>query len=448
MSRKPARDKAWKYDVGDLTAYERKDRGRAIWTRIRERDTKKYIEIKALCGPVRDDDGNIDPEKENAARQAATERWKQYSAGEHPQPTSKKLTLKRAVQLVLHPKEGKYAGESDWQNNVERYLKICIEVLGDIPIEDIKHSHYRKVWRWLAAEHVKDSEQYGARTAEMVCGALRTAMNWLGQEELVEPYTALPAKGWKTQMLAEWVKLTGKPISDPKKPRYTKAEYAKLWAALPKADPRVRLAVEIGAELRLGQVVERTRRSDVVPHGIHEIGMVIVHGSGKKFGEDVVLNDEQRAGLVEAITTGFLSECERAYKAGEIPDYLLIAGGHLLGEKSGNPKAQPKNALMTIQKRAMQGYWRELEELADVQHMDGRGWYGVRRRASDDSEDETSDERVLNKMGGWKNSQTRRRYQDAGRTDIAEKAADVRSKIRPRKRPESGESVPPKSTMN
>lgn len=445
----------WKYaptgDPVDLCAYERKDRKRAIWTRTGPNEFGEYENVKPLYGPIRDDNGRIDPELETIARALAEARSKEVAAQATVKPRNDgPLTLSRAVQLIMDPKHGKFAGDSDWQHDVERYLKLCITILGDTPVADIKHAHYKLIWRHLADEHNKDSSRYGVRSAEMICGALRSAMTWLAQEEYVEPNTALPAPRWKAQMQAEWVKLTGKPLSDPHKPRYTKEEYAKLWKALPKADPRLRLAVAIGAELRLGQVVERTRRSDVKPHGGNEIGLVIVHGAGKKGGADVVLNSQQRAVMIEAMTTGFLSEMESAYKAGKIDDYLLIAGGHLLNAKTSDPdpKAQPVNAMMKIGKRALRDYWRELEELAGVEHVEGRGWYGVRRRAADDAEDETNDPRVLMKMGGWKDDKTRRRYQDQGRTDIAEKAADVRSRIRPPMGTESGKIQPPDSTIN
>jgi hypothetical protein len=288
---------------------------------------------------------------------------------------------------------------------------------------------------------MQDSTKHGVRAAEMIVGSLRSAMAWLAQEEYVEPNTALPAQGWKTQMLSEWAARTLKPIAPSKKPRYSKVESALIWLALPNADPRVRLATEIGAELRLGQVVTRTRRSDISAHGEHVIGKVRIHGAGKKKGAEVVLTDAQRDALVEAMTTGYLSDLERAYQAEKIPDYMLIGGGYMaLG------KAQVANAMRPMGKRALRTYWRRLEKLAGVAHIDGRGWYGMRRRAADDAEDVEDDARVLNIMGGWSDSQTRTKYQEQGRSEIAEKAAQVRDKIRPKKQPENTEIQPTNST--
>ena len=63
MSKKKKKKQAkksdvWKYKVGNLTAYERKDRSRAIWTRVGPNELCDYEQVRALCGPIRDPDGN------------------------------------------------------------------------------------------------------------------------------------------------------------------------------------------------------------------------------------------------------------------------------------------------------------------------------------------------------------------------------------------------------
>lgn len=458
MSRKKkkrGKSDVWKYKLGSFTAYERKDRGRQIWTRVGPNTFGGYDDVRPLCGTIRNPDGSINPELETLARAAADERYKQRAATSAPVDPKAPLTLRAAIGLVMDPKSGKYVRKDGWSADAKRYLQlICtipfsepgqpsVQHLGDLLLEQLRHAHYRRVWRWMAEEHVKDSKRFGVRTAEMACGALRAAMVWLAQEEIIDPGTGLPAPRWKTQMQGEWQAMTGKPLAPPKRPRYTKEESEKLWAALPKADPRIRVATEIGAELRLGQVVERTRRSDIQPHRGHEIGTVRVHGSGKKRGAEVVLTDQPRAVLMEAMASGYLSELEKAYKAGTLPDYLLITGGYFL-----KGKAQVKHAMTALSPRVMRKHWRDLEELAGVEYVPGRGWYGMRRRAADDAEDVSSDARVLNKMGGWTDSKTRSRYQEESRMDVAEKAADVRGRIRPKRAPESAEFIPPNSTTH
>lgn len=440
----------WKYKVtARFTAYERTDRGRQIWTRVGPNEHQDYENIRPLYGPIRDANGRIDPALETIVRGLAEERCRQMGAAVQPKNPDGPLTLQRAVTLVMDPKYGNYVGDTEWRRDVQRHFNKCIRILGDIPVDQIRQSHYRTLWRTLAEEHVAEGK-HGVRAAEMACTSLRALMAWLGNEEKIDAGVGLPAKGWKAKMQEEWVKITGKPLGEPNRPRYTKEETERLWDALPKADPRIRLATQIGAEARLGQVIERTRRTDIRPHNGQEIGMVIIHGAGKKKGTEVVLKDEQRAVIVEALTTGYLRDVEQAFKAGKLEDYLLIPGGSLLGARKRipdpNPTAQIANAMKAMGKRALRSYWRELEAMADVEHIDGRGWYGLRRRFADDAEDESKDGRVLRKIGGWTSEETRRRYQDASRTDIADEAANIREKIRPKKRPESGEITPLNST--
>src|SRR5687768_16232093 len=131
-------------------------------------------------------------------------------------------------------------------------------------------------------------------------------------------------------MRVEWANLTGKASTKPRRARHSPVETEALWAHLYDAqiDPRLSLVVEIGAELRLGQVL-RSMRTDVLPYNGFRFGAVRVHGRGKKLGELVVLTIPQRHAITRAILHGYLADLERAFQAGEIPDYHLIPHGRL-----------------------------------------------------------------------------------------------------------------------
>lgn len=424
----------WTYQVGEvpclLSAYERADRGMAIYTRIW--DGKRSSQKRRLCGPIRDERGRIIPEREIEAQQLAVARRDAALAGVEDTPSGP-LTLGSAFRLLLHSKDGKFAADSVWKRDVKRYSRTVLDVLGaDLPIAAVRHAHYRKLWRHLAESHAKKGTG-GVPTADKIVGVLRSTIVWLQQEGHMEPGTGLPAPRWKQLMREEFVDITSAPLPDVRKLRYSVQESAKLWEAMPQADPRVYLAAEIGAELRLGQV-PRSRRSDVRPHAGHELGTVRVHGKGKKMGELVVLTDAQRAVLQHALTDGYLRELEAAYKAGEIKDYHLIPGGRLR-TVNGVLVARVERADTRWGKTGISKAWRHLEQLAGVAHVDGRLWYGLRRRGADDAEDATSDARVLNKLGAWKHTSTREGYQEEGRVDIAEEAARVRDAIRPKRAP-------------
>jgi integrase len=73
----------------------------------------------------------------------------------------------------------------------------------------------------------------------------------------------------------------------------------------------------------------------------------------------------------------------------------------------------------------------ELESVAGVASIDGRGCYGVRRIAADVAEDVEKDERVLNSITGHRDS-TRWRmvYQDRERPEMLNRAAKTRQAVR------------------
>lgn len=430
---------AWKYSVGDvplqLTAYERKDRGYAVWTR--RWDGKAYSDRKPLCASIRDEAGRLDPEREIEAQRATVDRHRALSAGlgEQDIPESG-ITLAQGFHRLLDRKTGKYAGDTRWRSDVTAASKIITRVLGPaLTMSEIRHAHYRKLWRALAHEHKRDGS-HGLRWVEIVVGALQSCSRWLQQEGYIEAGEALPAPGWNAALRNEWVEITGEPLRDPHQPRYTTDEMVRLWRKLPAADPRLEIAVQIGAELRLGQV-QRSMRSDIFPARGFAIGGVQVHGRGKKRGERVVLTMEQRHVLTWAMTSGVLADLEALYRDGRIKDYPLIPGGflHRAEDHNGRPvlRADTKRGLVPWTPSPMRKAWARLERMAGVKSLPGRKWYGLRRLQSDRAEDVESDERILNIQGGWTRTETRKRYQEKGRMDLREKAAVVRGKIRPGK---------------
>jgi hypothetical protein len=66
-----------------------------------------------------------------------------------------------------------------------------------------------------------------------------------------------------------------------------------------------------------------------------------------------------------------------------------------------------------------------------VKHVEGRGWYGLRRIAADLAESATTDERVKDRLGGWQDSETRKQiYQDRQTDELRAEAAKVRRELR------------------
>lgn len=430
----------WQYTVGDvphrLTAFERADKGNAIYTRVW--DGKRYAARRALCGPIRNDAGKIIPEKEVEAQQLAIRRQKEVASGvEADDVRGGPLTLAAGFRRVLDRRDGKYPTDTPHRRQVVRASRLILDVLGrDLLWENVRHRHYRTIWRHMARVHVAEGD-YGLRYAEVACSALRSASHWLQQEGLLEPGLALPAPGWKDALHADWQAITESPPHRPEKPRYTEAEALALWRTVPQMDPRLELAMEIGAELRLGQVI-RVRRSDVLPSpcGRWRIGTVVVHGRGKKLGETIVLTMRQRHVLTRALLWGVLALPEAAYRAGEIDDYYLISSGktHAAKDHRGRSvrRVRVHMAASHLDRRALGRMWERLEEAAGIEHVDGRLWYGMRRHQADRAEAlEGVAARVKNRMGGWSKTSTREEYLEQANIQDAIAAAKVRRQIRP-----------------
>lgn len=409
-----------------LTAHERADREMAIYSRVW--DGRRYSQKRFLHAGIRDAQGKVITDAEQAAQKAALERQRAVAAGLTDEDAGP-LTLGQGFRRMLHEREGKYAADSEWKREVTRAAEVAVEVLGaELLWSQVRHAHYRKLWRFMAHEHARTG-RYGPRAAEVIVGAVVTCARWLQQEGALAPGSALPAPTWRQALKADWAQITDTPPAEPATPRYTVEEQRRLFGALPKADPRL-LVLEIGAELRLGQVL-RARRSDIEPHGGFRIGAVRIHGRGKKFGERIVLTMQQRHALTRALIRGYLAELEELRRDFPHADYYLFPGGRL--HRDGDvlrPHVQQGDAHWT--RWGLRSAWKELEKLAGVEHVEGRSWYGVRRLQTDLAEDHTDDARVLNRLGGWKRTSTREHYQERGRTDIAEQAADLRAKIRPK----------------
>lgn len=84
-----------------------------------------------------------------------------------------------------------------------------------------------------------------------------------------------------------------------------------------------------------------------------------------------------------------------------------------------------------INKRTLTDMFHALETVACVVSVEGRGWYGIRRKATDVYEDYESDERVLNSVARHSSSDTRRKkYQQRNRDLILAKTAVTRRRVR------------------
>jgi integrase len=344
---------------------------------------------------------------------------------ERKQDTARPLTLAQGVARMFDREKGAYATVNDHVRQAKKYAEAAVQILGPrLTWEDFTPGEMMYLVRQMARQSRDGS---GAMAAEKTCVMLYAIASWLREEGLIPRTAALPRPRWKVKLREEWRALTGHRV-EVKRPRHDVNEVAAIFASLPQADPRLRLLIELAAELRAGQAV-RARRSDLVLDAVggFSLGRFIVHGNGKKHGEIVDLHPELRALVDEVLSTGYLAEAEAAYQRGEIPDYFLFPAGKL---KRGCVPVSRATASY-LSDWTLRGMFKDLEAIAGVPHRKGRALYGLRRQATDLAPEFADDARVLNSISGHADSATRERiYQERENERVRAKAAKARRSMR------------------
>lgn len=270
----------------------------------------------------------------------------------------------------------------------------------------------------------------GVRSAELALAELAAAARWLVREGYLTSVTQ-PAPRWRAALRSHFTAVTNLGLG-PARPRHNKEEAGKLYRAaldLSNAcDPRVRLVMRLGLELRAGQVL-RMRRSGLTldPIGAYGKGTVSVVGSGKKKGVTLDLTPEDRQAIDWALST-YLRELEKAFLCGKLPDYYLVPGRNI--NAKGVAPVRKLAELRPLGRRRALALFRKLERIAKVKSVEGRGWYGLRRIGSDIVQRLTLDEAVRTGTGGWTGSRMREDYLDHDSPEVKAEIAKVRRKVR------------------
>ena len=374
-------------------------------------------------------------------------------ANQNARPTAP-LTLRGGFALALAVPDGKYASTTSrrYLDMVAMSKRLFGESGGGPRLIDPETSWeafdaqaLRKLRREMAKRYLaSNGDQYGMRIAEVLIDAIYTVATFLRQDGKIPLTVGIRPDKWRQQLRAAWTEETGQRRKKGSQPRHTPTEYRKIFPALAdeRADPRIRLAIELAAELRTGQVLTCTRATltlpdidptlyDSMPAGT--LGSIEIIGAGKKRGELVMFTPEQRRAVDRALA-GYLSQYEAAYQAGLIADYPLFPGGKMHGKRDDLRPRKPcrvKANVKPIGRTGAREAFHDLERIAGVEVIEGRAWYGLRRIGSDLAEEFTDDDRVKNALGGWEDSETRRRiYQDRESQAVRAKAADVRRRMR------------------
>jgi hypothetical protein len=431
--------KPWKTTIDGtkplLTVEERSDRRGQLyllWWTDGKRRRPKLEGDHTVRGP----DGTLDPERIETVRTAARLQYLRTQKG--PVPTPRKsstapLDLVDGFDRMLAIPGGKYAHETARYRAVKLARGRILHVLGDRLLwQDLRPGHYLEVGRWFIRRFEAGDETLGFRVMEATVSALFAARNWLSAQEVIKGAAAAP-EGWRAQLETEWQEAADRRSvsfeAKPHQPRHTPEETERLLDHLPHADPRLELALDLGAEYRLGQVARSHRRHlDLTPGAGAGHGILVVPGRGNKRGATIYLTPEQRATVDFALgPDGHLAHFEAAYQQGRLDDYPLFPRGKL-----AKGKCVLRQPLRRANRRTFLTFFHDLEDRAGVEQVPGRGWYGIRRVATDLARRHTTDEQVRDALGGWGGGSDVRSdvYMTRNHPDVLREAAEVRRKVR------------------
>lgn len=418
----------WEQSVGFLpykvTVYEEPARKGVLYLRWRQGGNWKK---RSLRRPLRTKRGAIDAETKAWALEQASLQYARLVKGEGVAveiPTAP-LTLAEGLALAIDEHAGKYPTDTPHRREVVRELTRAIALWGrDTAWAVITKADFRRLRRQRIRDLRAEGED-GLRGAEVTVARVLAVAAWLRDEGKIPAGACVASRKWKQELRTDWLELSGeRALPDPERPRHSLDEMRKVLAVAGKVDPRFELAMALGAELRLGQVI-RCRRPDVSL----EHRTLTVRGKGHKMGTVVHLTDGQMRVLTRALEHGYLRVLER-----HLADYPLFPAGQLPG---GRKMEDPVATLArhgdapAISRSVLDEWFHEAERLAEVPTVPGRAAYGLRRAAVDAAKAAGISREGLQQHGGWKDTQMPDRIYADQQADYArDEARTIRAHIR------------------
>lgn len=396
--------------VGELT-----HKGMAVYLRWGKPNQYQRTEV----GTVRDERGRVLKRKVGEALAEAQSKVEELKGLRPSRKRSGPMTLGDGVARAFSL-EGCYPKDPTTDSYTRETLKrveYAVRLLGgpETLWEEVTPGMIRGIWRKVQRAFPTGG---GYNKAQKTVGHFLTIASWLSGEFPDQRFPRAPHR-WQGEMRAYWTSL-GLSI-EPARPRYTAEETAALFAHRDEADPRLLLALMLGAELRGGQVV-RTLRASCTLEG--ETWVVpIPYRSTKKKAPVLLLNALERAVMRHTLTDGYLAGLEALYRAGEVKDYALFPEGKL---KQG--RATVKDCEQPMEASTLRGLLKDLERAAKVDNVKGRGWHGLRRAFSDYYATLAVDGRLLDETQGWVRGSTMRErvYQDQEDVQLQKDASALR----------------------
>ena len=256
--------------------------------------------------------------------------------------------------------------------------------------------------------------------------ALTKIARWLTQSGRVSGDHVLVPEDWHAQLRRTWEEQF-KEEHTPRRPRHDAADVAKLLRAAEEyGDPRFKLLFDLGAELRLGQLLACNRTHLNTERRGASCRMTLhIPRQGSKPGTDIELDDAQDERMRAILASGYLFKLESEYRMAVRRNYPLFPGGKL---RKG--VVSPRKRLSRWNRRSALDAFHELEKHVGITPVPGRGWYGVRRTLTDVAALHYDDDLLLQKIGANSRETRDRIYRDRENRELLGRAREARNTVR------------------
>jgi hypothetical protein len=419
----------WSFTVGthpDLVeVYEDLARKGVVYLRWRVTtgtDARKYTR-RSLGFTLRNAKGKVERALEARAREAAQLRYRELMGVVAVHEQKRALTIIDGMRLAFDPLRGRWVHDTQHRKEIERAVLQACSVWGaDRAWATIKKQDFRELWRRTLKQQ-RAAKHSGHRATEIVIARLLTLAAWLREEDEIPPVAWLPWKHWKEEVRED--------VGDVEvfRPRFTLDEMRALLRTARHVDPRWDLLLQLGAGLRLGQVV-RAQRSwlDRLK------GQLNLRRAGRKHKKGAVrmLTAGQLAAFDDAVgPDGYLFALEQQYLSAGV-DYPLWPDGALPRRHDGRVYTTARHATRGCTNgRTLQTFFVANEVLAGIVHQEGRGWTGLRRVTVDQGKEAKISREALKELGGWADTQMADRiYTDEELQAPRDEARELLAKIR------------------
>ena len=419
----------WSHTVGEhpdmVEVYEDLARKGIVYLRWRVKtgtDVRRYRR-RSLGFSLVDAKGRRIKAQEDRAKQAATAKYRELIGVVAEQQQKRALTIIDGMRLAFDEHRGRWPKVTAHRKEIERAVLQACSIWGaDRSWASLKKQDFRELWRRTLKQQ-RAAKNSGHRATEIVIARVLTLAAWLAEEDEIPMMSWIAWKHWRDEVREDVGEV------EIFRPRFTIDELRALLRTAKDVDPRWNLLLQLGAGLRLGQVVRAKRSQLDRLKGRLDMSKV---GRKHKKGAVRFLTKGQLADFDEAVgPDGYLFALEQQYLANGT-DYQLWPEGRLPRREDGRVYTEARHAARGIMtKDTLQDFFLANEVLAGITHQDGRGWTGLRRITVDEGKNAKISRDALKELGGWADTQMADRiYSDDELEAPREEARDLLAKVR------------------